>query len=240
MSDTISSNEIVFSEGEISALLRTPAAIQLVIDHHHQQEAEADAIGEPELQGCVRFSENRRKVLEARRDALLVENGDKPGDMLIVNGYERAAHEPMQTASEDPSCLSRAMFLRRYMLRQGIEFARTEEEKQLFDIVLFLEKLAAHEPEVSDDLYALLVRRGYAQHEAHEIANMTARVEAGQPALPPSNVLTEEQRSALGYLLEAAQVRDWSYFMPGATAGDQLYPLAGEYAPTGPTKGDAT
>jgi ribA/ribD-fused uncharacterized protein len=57
------------------------------------------------------------------------------------------------------------------------------------------EARAAHEPGASDELYALLVRRGYAQHEAHEIANMTARIEAGQPA--PRLHLSEEECAEL-------------------------------------------
>lgn len=79
MSDT--QNAIVLTDSEVRRLLRLPEALQLVIDGHHVNEAEADAIGEPELASLIRASEDRRKVLEAARDALLVEKGDKPGDL---------------------------------------------------------------------------------------------------------------------------------------------------------------
>lgn len=80
---------ITLTQSEIDYLARTPEALQLVIDHHHQQEAEADGIGESELRACIEYSERRRKLLEETRDQLLTQRGDKTGDMLIVNAYDR-------------------------------------------------------------------------------------------------------------------------------------------------------
>src|SRR5262245_61755821 len=81
------SQAVTFTDAEVRALLRSPEALQLVIDHRHFQEAEADAVGE--FFEFVKESEQRRKVLEAYRDRLLVERGRPPGDLLIVDGYER-------------------------------------------------------------------------------------------------------------------------------------------------------
>ena len=47
-----------------------------------------------------------------------------------------------QESSNPQDPLALANFLRRYLLRQGCEYARTEDEQQLFDIVLFLESIS--------------------------------------------------------------------------------------------------
>jgi hypothetical protein len=55
---------------------------------------------------------------------------------------------------------------------------------------------AAHEP--ADDLYALLVRRGYAQHEAHAIA-FGEKLAALSSSQPPSAVLVNAFRAGAFY-----------------------------------------
>jgi hypothetical protein len=81
------SQTVTFTDAEVRALLRSPEALQLVIDHRHVQEAEADAVGE--FADFIKDSEERRKVLEAHRDRLLVERGRSPGELLIIDGYEQ-------------------------------------------------------------------------------------------------------------------------------------------------------
>jgi hypothetical protein len=63
------------------------------------------------------------------------------------------------------------------------------------------------QPQGVDDLYLMLVRRGYAQHEADEIAKMTARIESGMPAQPPETVPVPDKA-------EGTDVCRWCYFTP--------------------------
>lgn len=41
--------------------------------------------------------------------------------------------------------LKHATFLRRYLLRNGCEMAKTQDEVGIFDAILFLESLAGHQ-----------------------------------------------------------------------------------------------
>lgn len=72
------------TDSELHAIARLPEAVQLVIDYHHVQEAEADAVGAVE---CVKYSENRRKELEPLRDELLTKRGEAPGEIRFT--YQR-------------------------------------------------------------------------------------------------------------------------------------------------------
>jgi hypothetical protein len=55
---------------EVLTLLRHPVAIELLIHYHYSMEAEADAIGEPELEACVNYHGERAKILEAYLEEL--------------------------------------------------------------------------------------------------------------------------------------------------------------------------
>lgn len=85
---------------ESEELRRSPFAIQLLIDRYQTQEAEVDAIGEPEVVPIVRALEERRKVLAAWRDELRVASGKPPGDLSILEelpvGETIAALAPAQ------------------------------------------------------------------------------------------------------------------------------------------------
>lgn len=74
-------NKLSLRPHEWRALMESPTTLQILIDHYHQQEAEADAIGE--ALDCLKYMETRRKELEALRDKWLVANGDQPGDITI-------------------------------------------------------------------------------------------------------------------------------------------------------------
>jgi hypothetical protein len=78
------------TDTEMRALLRLAETWQLLIDHHHNQEAEADAVGADE---CAEYSKNRREPLEKQRDKLLRERGDEPGDMHLIDARRTSTHE---------------------------------------------------------------------------------------------------------------------------------------------------
>lgn len=91
---------VEITDAELKAIARMPEAIQLVIDHHHVQEAQADAVDCIE---CVRYSEKRREVLEALRDELLKERGEVPGEITFI--YHRPQPSPAQS-SKSCGCVS--------------------------------------------------------------------------------------------------------------------------------------
>lgn len=72
------------TDSELRAIARLPETVQLVIDYHHVQEAEAEAVGALE---CMRYSESRRKELEPLRDELLAKRGEAPGEIRFT--YQR-------------------------------------------------------------------------------------------------------------------------------------------------------
>lgn len=74
------------TDSELRAIARLPETVQLVIDYHHVQEAEADAVGAVE---CVKYSENRRKELEPLRDELLAKRGEAPGEIRFISQRHR-------------------------------------------------------------------------------------------------------------------------------------------------------
>lgn len=74
------------TDSELRAIARLPETVQLVIDYHHVQEAEADAVGAVE---CVKYSENRRKELEPLRDALLAKRCEAPGEIRFISQRHR-------------------------------------------------------------------------------------------------------------------------------------------------------
>lgn len=75
-----------FTRFEMKALWAQPIAIQLVIDYHDNQIAEADAIGWTE---CIAPSEARQAVLVAHRNAMQIAGGDRPGDLHIDSRYAK-------------------------------------------------------------------------------------------------------------------------------------------------------
>ncbi|MDB6014962.1 MAG: hypothetical protein JWL65_7212, partial [Gammaproteobacteria bacterium] len=76
----------------IAALLRSPFAMQEVINDYHRLEANADAMGFPANEAVPQL-DARRKELEAYRNDLQIARREEPGHILVVNGYERTSVE---------------------------------------------------------------------------------------------------------------------------------------------------
>lgn len=132
----MSTISVEFDNHELKALQTSPEGVQLVIDYHDCQSAEADAM---ELIECSRTSDARAKILEAARDAMLLERGEPAGTinlMLVDNRpYSRAlvavitekrriVDQEGYTPAHDDTHVSREL------ARAGVAYAQHYVERQ--------------------------------------------------------------------------------------------------------------
>lgn len=94
---------------EIEHLRRNPLALQLLIDHHDYQSSAGEAMG-----FCVQANDDRRAYLSLFRDGIRAANGDKPGDLMVVDlhdypreqPHEPCGWQPIETAPEGEAVLT--------------------------------------------------------------------------------------------------------------------------------------
>jgi hypothetical protein len=113
----------------------------------------------------VQHARSFRQSLSIKREEAL---DRKEAARAAVLACMRTAHEPpagLQSISLRPDLPSVELVYR-------------------FDSLEHAQAARAAQPPPADDLYLMLVRRGYPQHESDEIAKMTARIESGRPAQP--------------------------------------------------------